>query len=60
MTLFNYIKSKNFFPTYAPTVKQPFAKIQGRDWRGKTIAFTQEDKKAIKEGLKRMVREEKV
>ena len=60
MTLFKYLKAKNFFPTYAPGVKQPFAKLQGKDWRKKPIAFTQEDKKAIKEGLKRMVREERV
>jgi predicted AlkP superfamily phosphohydrolase/phosphomutase len=59
MKLFNYIKASKFFPAYAPEVKQPFNKITGHDGRV-PVAFSKEDKKAIREGLRKMVKEVRI
>jgi hypothetical protein len=54
--IFKYVKAAQFFPEYAPQVKQHGNKITGSDGR-RTVDFSNEDKKAIKEGLKKMVRD---
>jgi predicted AlkP superfamily phosphohydrolase/phosphomutase len=59
MTIFNFVKASKFFPAYAPEVKQPFNKISGSDGRV-PVNFTKEDKRMIKEGLKRMVKEVRI
>lgn len=59
MTIFNFVKASKFFPAYAPEVKQPYNKITGHDGRV-PVAFSKEDKRMIKEGLKRMVKEVRI
>ena len=59
MTIFKYIKASRFFPSYCPTVKQYRNKINKTDGR-KPVTFTNNDLKAIKEGLKVMIKENKI
>jgi len=54
--VFKFVKAARFFPTYAPTVKQFNNKILGTDGR-RPVKFTDQDKKAIKIGLRAMVKE---
>ena len=53
--IFKYVKAAQFFPDYAPQVKQHGNKITGSDGR-RPVDFSKEDKKAIKDGLKKMVK----
>jgi len=59
MTIFKYLKASRFFPSYAPTVRQWGNKLAGTDGR-KPVTFTNNDLKAIKEGLKVMIKENKI
>ena len=54
--VFKFVKASRFFPTYAPTVKQFNNKILGTDGR-RDVKFTDQDKKAIKAGLRAMLKE---
>jgi len=54
--IFRYVKAARFFPTYAPTVKQFNNKILGTDGR-RPVKFTDQDKKAIKIGLRAMLKD---
>jgi len=54
--VFKFVKAARFFPTYAPTVKQFNNKILGTDGR-RPVKFTDQDKKAIKAGLRAMVKD---
>jgi len=54
--IFKYVKAARFFPTYAPTVKQFNNKILGTDGR-RPVKFTDQDKKAIKIGLRAMLKD---
>jgi hypothetical protein len=56
MKLFKFVKASRFFPTYAPTVKQFNNKILGTDGR-RDVKFTDQDKKAIKAGLRAMLKD---
>lgn len=57
--LWTIVKSNNFFPRYAPDVKNYYRKIHGINTRGNIAAFTDEDKNLIREGLKRFFAEAK-
>ena len=59
MQLFKFLKASKFFPKYAPNVKQYRNKLCGSDSR-KSVTFTNNDLKAIKEGLKVMIKENKI
>ena len=59
MTIFKYVKASRFFPTYAPGIKQYRNKLNGSDGR-KPVTFTEADLKAIKKGLKVMIKENKI
>lgn len=54
MRIFEYIKADKFFPSYAPQIKNHKRKISGHNGRGNPCEFTVEDKKAIKQGLKKL------
>lgn len=57
MTVFDYIKAANFFPKYAPGVKDYKHKLSGKDSRGKEKYFTLADMRMIFRGVKRMSRD---
>ncbi len=54
--IFKYVKAAQFFPDYAPQVKQHGNKITGSDGR-RSVEFSKDDKKLIIDGLKKMVKE---
>jgi len=55
--VFKYISARGFFNEYAPSVRNYTHKMRGTDGNGNPINFSKEDKKAIKTGLKKMVKE---
>ena len=57
MKAFKYIVAKYFFPKYAPEVINWGHKLRGKDGHNKPISFTDEDKKAIKRGIKAMAKD---
>jgi len=57
MKIFYYIKAKNFFPKYAPLVKDWAHKVNGKNGRGNPIKFTSADRGHITAGLRDMVEE---
>lgn len=56
-TLFKFIQARNFFTTYAPDVKRYAHKVRGLDSNSKPIDFTEEDKRLIKAGLRKMMQD---
>lgn len=54
--IFDYISAKRFFVEFAPEVKNYTHKMRGIDGNGKEIGFSAEDKKAIKAGLRAMMK----
>lgn len=57
MDIFKYIKADKFFPAYAPNVKDWMKKKTGKNGRGNPIDFTEQDKKEIKAGVKKMFKD---
>lgn len=55
--LFDYIKANNFFPKYAPSVKDWKKKMTGKNGRGNPIDFTEQDKKEITAGINKMIKD---
>lgn len=55
--ILKYLSAKYFFADYAPGVKRFNHKMRGKDSNGKEIDFTENDKKAIITGLKKMVKD---
>lgn len=55
--IFNYIKAKNFFPKYAPSVVDWKKKMSGKNGRGNPVDFSTADNKAIKAGLKQLFKD---
>lgn len=51
MVAFKYIKAAQFFPRYAPKVKDWRHKVSGKNGKGKPVTFTDKDKEEIHEGL---------
>ncbi len=52
--ILKYLSAKHFFADYAIKVKNFTHKMRGTDGNGKPIAFSAEDKKEIKAGIKQM------
>jgi hypothetical protein len=52
--LFKLLKARHFFPTYAPGIVQFYHKLNEWDGR-KIVEFTEDDKKQIKQGVKKMI-----
>jgi hypothetical protein len=55
--IWTYIKADQFFPQYCPEIKNYKRKISGRNGRGNPIVFTEEEKKQIKVGLKKLFKD---
>ena len=55
--IFKYISASNFFPEYAPEVKNYTHKNRGVDGNGKEIEFSPDDKKAIKKGIRNLMKD---
>jgi len=53
--IWNYIKGSNFFPKYAPQVKNWKKKMSGLNGKGKPIEFNHSDTEQIKKGLKQLI-----
>lgn len=53
--ILKYLSAKNFFTDYAKSVKNYKHKMRGKDGNGNPIEFSQDDKKLIASGLKKMV-----
>jgi hypothetical protein len=54
MKIWNYITASNFIQDYCKEVKRYKHKKRGKDGNGRDIEFTEEDKKQIREGLKKL------
>jgi hypothetical protein len=57
MKQFRFIKADQFFAAYAPRVKSYKHKIRGRNGRDNPVEFSDDDKKEIKRGMKKMARD---
>lgn len=57
MQTFKIIVPKFFFSTYAPNVKDWRHKCSGKNGRGNPCAFTDNDMKEIKQGLRRLFKD---
>lgn len=57
MTIFKYIKADSFFKNYLPNIKNHKHKIRGLNGRGNPVDFSKDEKKAINEALKKMLKE---
>lgn len=55
--IFQFIKAANFFPVYAPDVKDWKKKMTGKNGRGNPVDFSEDDKAAIKKGLKQLFKD---
>lgn len=55
--ILKYVVQKEFFPKYAPDVKCWIFKSRGKDARGLTQEFSDEELQMILEGLNKMVTE---
>lgn len=55
--IWKFIKADQFFPAYAPTVKNYKRKISGKNGRGNPIEFTPDDNKHIKSGLRKLFKD---
>lgn len=55
MKLFDFIKAANFFPNYAPQVRNWKHKLRGVDGNKKPITFSEDDRKQIKQGAKKLL-----
>lgn len=55
--IFDFIKAKTFFPKYAPTVNNWRNKMAKKSGRGKPLDFSEEDNKAIQQGLKQLFKD---
>lgn len=53
--ILKYISAKHFFADYCGEVKNFTHKMRGKDGNGNPIEFSQDDKKLIASGLKKMV-----
>jgi hypothetical protein len=53
--ILKYLSAKYFFADYAKPVKNFKHKMRGTDGNGNPIEFSDEDKKVIKSGLKKLL-----
>jgi hypothetical protein len=52
--IWNYIKADTFFREYLPHIKSYKHKIRGKNGRGNPVDFSDDEKKQIKEAIKKM------
>jgi hypothetical protein len=57
MKTWNYIKADTFFREYLPHIKSYKHKIRGKNGRGNPVDFSDDEKKQIKEAVKKMCRD---
>jgi hypothetical protein len=55
--IFRYIKADQFFPAYCPDIVNYKRKISGRNGRGNPLDFTEQERKQIKQGLKKLFKD---
>lgn len=55
--IWKYIKAAQFFPKYCPSVKAFKHKVRGKSGRGNRISFTEDEKRLIRAGIKKMLAE---
>ena len=55
--IWNYIKADTFFREYLPRIKSYKHKIRGKNGRGNPVDFSADEKKQIKEAVKKMCRD---
>jgi hypothetical protein len=60
MSIWKYIKSDSFFKDYLPHIKSHKFKIRGSNSRNNPVDFTKEEKKEIKQAIKKMIKENEV
>lgn len=53
----DYIKADKFFPAYCPEIKNYKRKISGNNGRGNPVEFSKEERKLIKEGMKKLFKD---
>jgi hypothetical protein len=56
-SVFQFIKADQFFPKYCPSIKSYKHKIRGKNGRGNPVEFSAEERKQIRDGLKRLLRD---
>ena len=54
--IWDYIKADSFFRDYLPDLKNYKRKISGKNGRGNPIEFSKDEKKQIKEAIKKMLK----
>ena len=54
--IWDYIKADSFFRDYMPDLKNYTRKIRGKNGRGNPIEFSKDEKKQIKEAIKKMLK----
>ncbi len=54
--IFKYIKAAQFFPAYAPQVRDWKKKLSGKNGRGNPTGFTDDDRTAIRDGLQDLIK----
>lgn len=60
MSIWDYIKADPFFAKYLPQIKSHKFKIRGLNSRDNATEFTKEEKKLIKDAIKKMIKENKL
>jgi hypothetical protein len=55
MNIWKYIKADTFFKDYLPHIKSHKFKIRGSNSRNNPVYFTKEEKKEIKQAIKKMI-----
>lgn len=54
MKAFQFIKADQFFPAYCPQIKSYKNKIRKKNGRGNPVDFSEEEKRLIREGLRKL------
>jgi hypothetical protein len=52
--IWKFIKADQFFPKYCQHIKSYKHKIRGKNGRGNPVAFSEQDLKEIKKGLRQL------
>jgi hypothetical protein len=55
--VFKFIKADKFFPIYCPDIRSYNHKMRGKNGRGNPVTFTLEEERAIKKGIREMLKE---
>ena len=55
--IWKYIKADSFFKDYLPLIKNHKRKISGRSGKGQALEFSTQEKKKIKQALRKLLSE---